>query len=79
MGKTFRIQLAEKEVWILRNQLAEAYYHDRRNLRWAKKRVALGQPDSQIYTIEHQEKNLKFMKHLLKKLSRCVNVKWFER
>lgn len=78
MEKTFRIQLQEQEVRRLRNLLAGEYHRDRRNLRWAKERIKRGEPESRIYTIANREKHLAFQKHLLKKLSRYVGIKWFE-
>ena len=78
MAKIFRIQLSEKELMIIRNLLASQYHCDRRNLYWTKYRVAHGQSDSRVYPIEERQEYLKFQIHLLKKLSRHVNVKWFE-
>jgi len=78
-SKTYRVQLTELELWILRNLLAERYYCERRNLLWSRKRIAQGEPDSRILPINERDKHQKFNRHLLKKLSRPLNVKWFER
>ena len=79
MDKTFRIQLTEKELWILRNLLAGQYHCDRRNIRYEKNRLKRGDPESRIYPISEQEKHLKETAKLLKKLSRHVDEKWFIR
>lgn len=77
MEKQIRIQLNKKELWILRNLLARDYHVSRRNIKYAKKRMARGEPDSITYPIADRERNLKFTQHLLKKLSKPLDVKWF--
>lgn len=80
LSKRVRIQFNKREVWILRNLLADCYHHDRRNLRWEKKRIARGQPDSRAYPVARQEKHLNETRRLLKKLSKAVGEKqWFVR
>ncbi|GAJ00546.1 unnamed protein product, partial [marine sediment metagenome] len=78
--KKIRIQFTKREVWRLRNLLAGQYYFDRRNLRWEKKRIARGKPDSRVYPVALQEKHLNGTRRLLKKLSKAVGEKqWFVR
>ena len=79
LRRKFRIQLSGKELWQLRNLLAGKYHCDRRNIYWRKKRIARGETDSRVYPVALMEKHLKEKKRLLKKLSRYLNVKWFER
>jgi hypothetical protein len=76
--KKFRIQLTEQEVWQLRNLLVKSYLDERKNILWKKRRIKAGEPDSRIYPIELQQKHLVTSRHLLKKLSRRLGVKWFK-
>ena len=77
--KKFRIQLTEMEVCWIRNSLTNEYHSNRANIRWEKRRIARGNPESHIYPIKEQEKHLKQLGHLLKKLSHYHNEKWFIR
>jgi len=77
--KKFRIVLSEIELRILRNLLADKYHCDRRNLRYEKKRIEEGDPDSRFYPVDEQEKHLKETAKLLRKLSRPLKWKWFIR
>ena len=76
LNEKVRIQLSQKELRILRNLLAIDYYNSKRNIRWEKERIATGEPDSRVYPITLREKHLKFTRHLLKKLSKHVGIKW---
>jgi hypothetical protein len=74
----FRIQLNDWELRTLRNLLAERYNQDKRNIRWDKKRIKVGQSDDRIFPIAEQEKFLRMKAKLLRKLCRHLkDEKWF--
>lgn len=77
-AKKHRIQLSGYELWQLRNLLAQKYHSDRRNILWTKQRIAHGEADIRSYPITLRQKHLKETKKLLRKLSRRLDVKWFE-
>ena len=79
LDKKVRVQFTIIELRIIRNALVNDYHRDRRNLRYKKNAVAHGEPDSRFYAIEPRERNLKFLRRLLKKVSKYTGIKWSER
>ena len=64
-----RPRLNRWEVAILRNLLDDQLRHERRNIGYKKKRIAGGEPDSRVYPLAEQERYLRKMNRLRKKLN----------
>lgn len=79
LDKKVRVQFTIIELRVIRNSLVNDYHRDRRNLHYRKRAIAQGDPDGDIYAIEARERNVKFLRHLLKKVSKYTGIKWSER
>jgi len=77
-NKKHRIQLSGRELLKLRILLVGKYHCDRRNIYWEKQRIVHGNSDSRAYPIALRKKHLEETKKLLRKLSRRLDIKWFE-
>lgn len=71
-SKTFRPRLSEWELKTFRRMVDDDYRLMRRNLRYQRHR----KHRSNVYPIEEQEKHLKKMGRLLKKLNRLLNGRY---